>query len=100
MEDFNNYNEKLNKALIKKALGYASKEVVEEFSSEDGKLILNKRKVTKKNIPPDISAVKILLTMYSNSEDDFSKLSDEELLIERDKLLKILKEEDDGKNIE
>ena len=88
------YNKKLNKALIKRALGYSSKEVVEEFSSDEGNLVLTKRKVTKKNIPPDITAVKVLLEMYSNSENlDFSNMTDEELLVERDKLLQRLKED-------
>ena len=96
MENFDKEcNEKLNKALIKRALGYSSKEVVEEFSSDDGKLVLNKRKVTKKNVPPDISAVKMLLSLYSQ-ESDYSKMTDEELLAERDKLLKLLKEEENG----
>ena len=61
MEDKEIYNKKINKALIKRALGYASKEVVEEFTQSDGDLVLTKRKITKKNVPPDMSAVKIVL---------------------------------------
>ncbi|MGN1222655.1 MAG: hypothetical protein ACI4T1_00800 [Christensenellales bacterium] len=92
-----NYNKKLNKALIKRALGYSSKEVVEEFSKDKENLVLTKRKVTKKNIPPDISAVKVLLELYGNvNEYDLSKMTDEELLIERNKLLLRLKEENDN----
>ena len=91
MEDKEIYNQKINKALIKRALGYSSKEIVEEFTQNDGDLILTKRKITKKNIPPDMSAVKILLTIYSNDSSDFSNMSDEELIQERDKLLKMLK---------
>lgn len=98
MEDKEIYNKKINKALIKRALGYASKEVVEEFTQSDGDLVLTKRKITKKNVPPDMSAVKILLTMYSDDSSDFSNMSDEELIQERDKLLKMLKEEDDDRN--
>lgn len=91
-----NYNKKLNKALIKRALGYSSKEVVEEFSKDKENLVLTKRKITKKNIPPDISAVKVLLELYGNvNEYDLSKMTDEELLIERNKLLLRLKEEND-----
>ena len=95
LEKTENYNKKLNKALIKRALGYTNKEVTEEFSSDNGSLILTKKKVTKKNIPPDIVAVKVLLDMYSPVELDVSNLSDEELLIERDKLLEKLREFDD-----
>ena len=43
-----------------------------------------KRKETKKDIPPDLKAVQLLL---SGSEKDFSKMSDEELERERDRLL-------------
>ena len=98
MEDKEIYNEKINKALIKRALGYSSKEVVEEFTHSDGDLILTKKKVTKKNIPPDMSAVKILLTLYSNENLDFSNMTDDELICERDKLLKMLKEEDNDRD--
>lgn len=95
----NNYNKKLNKALIKRALGYTNKEITEEFSSDSGNMVLTKRKVTKKNVPPDITAVKVLLGLYNeNNELDFSNMTDEELLIERDKLLQKLKEED-GSNL-
>ncbi len=89
------YNKKLNKALIKRALGYLNKEVTEEFSNEEDKLVLTKRKVTKKNVPPDIAAVKYLLEIYGE-KDDYSNYSDEELLLERDKLLeKLRKNEND-----
>ena len=48
--------------LVKKALGYDVKEVVEEYvSDEDGEIKLTKKKVTKKNVPPDLTALKILL---------------------------------------
>ena len=91
MEKTENYNKKLNKALIKRALGYTNKEVTEEFSSDNGSLKLTKKKVTKKNIPPDITAVKVLLEMYSPVELDVTNMSDEELLLERDKLLEKLR---------
>lgn len=54
----------------------------------DGELKLVKRKVTKRDIPPDIKAVKLLL-------DGKEELSDEELEEEKQKLLKMLKENDD-----
>ncbi len=89
------YNKKLNKALVKRALGYLNKEVTEEFcKEEEGKMVLTKRKVTKKNIPPDISAVKVLLEMQAGfKESELTEMTDEELLIERDKLIEKLKEE-------
>lgn len=93
MEENEIYNKKLNKALIKRALGYTSKEITEEFSSDKGKMMLTKKKVTKKKVPPDITAVKVLLELYSDSELDLTNMTDEELLLERDKLLEKLKDE-------
>ena len=50
----NNSKEDLHSALVKKALGYDYKEVVEEYvSGEEGEVRLAKKKVTKKNVPPD-----------------------------------------------
>lgn len=80
----------LKSALFRKAVGYDSTETIEEYSSSDGELVLVKKKVTTKNVPPDVSALKMLLDM--NETEDLSALSDEELEKERKKLLKILKE--------
>ena len=78
------------KALIKKALGYDYKEVVEEYvSSDEGEIKLTKKKVTKKNVPPDITAIKLLL----EDMPSISSMSDEELLKEKERLLKLIKEE-------
>lgn len=75
-------------ALKKCAVGFGTSEVVEEFSVEDGELKLVKKKVTKKDIPPDIKAVKMLM-----DESGLDTLSDCELEEEREKLLNMLKEE-------
>ena len=48
-------------ALKKCAVGFGTSETVEEFSVEDGALKLVKKKVTKRDIPPDIKAVKLLM---------------------------------------
>ncbi|MBE7089457.1 MAG: hypothetical protein E7362_01475 [Clostridiales bacterium] len=80
---------KLKTALLKKALGYEAKETIEEYVSDDGEIRLSKRKVTKKNVPPDITAIKMLL---GESQTDITEMTDEELLAERDRLLNILKE--------
>lgn len=83
---------KLKKALIKKALGFDATEVVEEYSSsEEGEIKLSKKKITKKVVPPDMTALRLLM------EEDFKdldKMSDEELEKEKEKLLKLLKEEE------
>lgn len=53
----------------------------------DGEYKLVKRKVTTREIPPDIKAVKLLLD--GGSDEAFS---DEELEEEKQRLLKLLKE--------
>ena len=59
MED----EDKIRKALLKKALGYNADEVIEEYTFDDeGQIKLSKKKVTKKHFSPDISAVKVLLS--------------------------------------
>ena len=73
------FDEKINDVLLKRAMGYCSEEIIEEFQEDNGDMKLIKRKVTKKDIPPDINAVKILLDKYNIEELDFSKLTDEEL---------------------
>lgn len=79
-KDFEKYKDKIEKSLIKKALGYQYKEVIEEYSiGEDGEK-LSKKKVTTKDVPPDISAVKLLLESLNLAQNvDFEELSEEEL---------------------
>ena len=74
-------------ALKKCAVGFGTSEVVEEFSVENGELKLVKKKVTKRDVPPDIKAVKMLI-----DESGLDALSDGELEEEKQKLLSILKE--------
>ena len=53
---------------------------------------MTKRKVTTKNVPPDISAAKLLLELEEEGEKkyDLSFLSDEELRREKERLLSVL----------
>lgn len=81
--------ESVKNALIKCAVGLSASEVVEEFSADaDGQLKLVKRKVTKRDVPPDIKAVKMLI-----DGENLNGLSDEELTAERERLIKLLKED-------
>ena len=80
--------EKIGEALLKVALGYQVAEVTEEYAEVDGQLKLTKRKKTKKDVPPDLKAVQLLLT--SKEENGFSGWSDEELEKEKKRLLKEL----------
>lgn len=74
-------------ALKKCAVGFGTSEVVEEFAMDEGELKLVKRKVTRRDIPPDIKAVKMLL-----DDGDLSAMTDEQLEREKEKLMQQLKE--------
>lgn len=80
--------DKVIEAVRKVALGYSLEEVTEEYGVENGELKLVKRRETRKDIPPDLKAVKILM-----DEKDYSALSDEELEQEKNRLLAQLQED-------
>ena len=86
--------EKLNAALLKVALGYQVAEVVEEFAEVDGELKLTKRKRTKKDVPPDLKAVQLLLA--GDGDGGIGELSDEELESEKARLMALLQTESLG----
>ena len=79
----------LEQALLKKALGYDATEVVEEYVGDGEEIKLSKKKVTTKNVPPDMSALKFLL---DETQKDVSEMTDQELYEEKVRLLCLLKE--------
>ena len=82
--------EQLSDALLKVALGYQIAEVTEEYAEINGELKLTKRKKTKKDVPPDLKAVQLILSTDGNAE--YGKWSDEELEAEKQRLLMQLQE--------
>lgn len=77
--------ENLKTALLKKALGYSVTETVEEYvGSDEGEIKLLKKKVSKKKVPPDVTALKMLL---DENKVSVSEYTDEQLEIERQRLL-------------
>ena len=85
----------LKDALIKRAMGYESKETIEEYVSQEDELTLTKRKVTTKYVPPDTSALKALFELSNGGDElDLSNLTDEQLEEERIKIINTLKGED------
>ena len=78
-------HEQIKSALRKKAFGYKTEEVVEEYGEKEGEFNLLKRKVTIKDVAPDLSALKA----YMDYENDnvYEKLSTEELEKEKERLL-------------
>ena len=81
--------QKVKDALIKKAIGYDTDEIVEEYVvDEQNKQHLVKKKVTRKFVPADLTASKMLLDYYSSSSNTYENLSDQELDQEAIKLFK------------
>lgn len=74
--------------LIELVKHYNVKEVIEEYTEVDGDMGLLRQKVIIKNVPPDITAVK----MITNNTKEANKLRDDEFEEEKQKLLKILKD--------
>ena len=85
--------EKIGDALLKVALGFQIAEVTEEFAEVDGELKLTKRKRTKKDVPPDLKAVQMLLGETGGS---LASMSDEELEAEKQRLLVLVAKESAG----
>ena len=82
-------DEKIGEALLKVALGYQLAEVTEEYAEVDGALKLTKRKKTKKDVPPDLKAVQMLL---EGGGEEYSGWSDEDLEKEKTRLLGVLED--------
>ncbi len=89
------FEDEIKDALLKKALGFACDEIVEEYSTDEkGNSVLTKRKITKKFNPPDVSALKFLLEQNEFSDDEISKMTDQQLIQEKERLLQLLKEKE------
>lgn len=74
-------------ALYRRAVGCSADEVVEEYAvGEDGSQQLVKRRVKKRELPPDMAAVRLLL----EAEKTLASLTDEELAAEKRRLLRLL----------
>ena len=90
--------EKIGEALLKVALGYQIAEVTEEYAEVDGALKLTKRKKTKKDVPPDLKAVQLLLSSGENG--DYGQWTDEALEAEKKRLLLELQAKMADKSVE
>lgn len=87
-------HDEIMEAVIKRAVGYEAKETVEEYQIVDGSLELVKRRITTKDVPPDISAAKLIF-----DDGDYSELTDEQLEEEKFRLLNELKSIETQKSI-
>lgn len=85
--------EEILNALKQRAIGYKTNEIIEEYSlDENANERLIKKKVTIKNVPPDISAAKVLLEFENSLDEDLSKLSNQELDEKINEIIAKLKE--------
>lgn len=84
-----NYKELLTKILLKKAKGYVFHEKTDEYAVVDGEKKLVKRKVVTKQVQPDVNAIKALITM-DNEDADVTKMTDEQLQVEKLRLIRLL----------
>lgn len=90
-----NYKKLLEKILLKKAKGYSFREKTEEFNVVEGKLLPVKCKVTTKKMQPDVNAVKALLEL-AETDTNVCDMTDEQLQVEKMRLLRLLKICDDN----
>ena len=84
-------SDEIHDALLRRALGFDCEGAVDEYGFREGEEVLVKRKVTKKYVPPDIAAAKLLL-----EEKPLGEYSDEELAREKERLLKLLQREENS----
>ena len=73
-------------AVVKRAKGYEATETVEEYAIVDGALELVKKRITTKDVPPDIAAAKLIF-----DDSPFDNMTDDELRAEKNRLLEELK---------
>lgn len=83
--------------LLKKAKGYAYREKTDEYVVVDGKKQLVKSKVVTKRVQPDVNAIKALITLTDDNQD-VTKLTDEQLQVEKLRLIRLLNVYDSEQN--
>ena len=88
----------IKKILKKLANGYDYFEEIEEYvkSVDDNEMILSKKKITKRYVPPDMLAIKMLLEIDGESFR-LSDMTDQELLDLKNSLIKKIQGEQNDK---
>lgn len=82
---------KIMKAIMDKALGYTTQEIVEEYGVAGDEFVLQKRKTSTKTYPPDLSALQLLLG-EKGEVGKYDSYSKDDLEKEKIRLIKMLKE--------
>lgn len=84
-------------ALKKCLTGGITKETTSEYVRDDeGNMVLTKQKVLEKTIPPNPDLMKLLYQKVNDITPEYENLSDEDLKKEKQRLLSLLKEENDA----
>ena len=83
--------------LLKKAKGYAYHEKTDEYVVVDGEKKLVKSKVVTKRVQPDVNAIKALITLTDDNLD-VTKMTDEQLQVEKLRLIRLLNMYDETKD--
>lgn len=94
------FTKKLEQMLLKKALGFKVREITEEYSFDNAsnEMILVKKKVSTKYIPPDVSAARAYAEHYKLDEN-VSIMTDSQLSQEKQRLLLILQQINDENDL-
>ncbi len=89
------FDEKTIKALKQCLTGLKTIETTNEYvlDQQTNDMVLVKRKVNEKTIPPNVDLLKLVYNKLVD-EVDYNKLTDEQLEQEKQKLIQQLKEED------
>lgn len=82
---------KIKQALLDKAIGYTTQEITEEYGISGDEFVLQKRKMSTKSYPPDLSALQMLMG-EDNTDNKLMNLTSEQLEQEKVRLIKLLKE--------
>ena len=64
------------------------------LDEETNTLKVVKQKVQEKSLPPNIDIIKLVYQHLVDSKEDYNKLTDEELEVEKQRLLKELRREE------
>ena len=88
----------IERAILNKALGCTTQEVIEEYGLSGEEFVLQKRKTSTKTYPPDLSALQMLFDSVCE-DNKYAELSNEDLEQEKTRLIKLLevKNESAGK---
>ncbi|MCL2555666.1 MAG: hypothetical protein FWE03_01425 [Firmicutes bacterium] len=84
---------KLIDVLWRKATGYEVSETIDEMIMENGRLVPIKQRISTKEVAPDLAAIKMLI---EQADDEYEYMSEEELLCEKERLIRMLNEIQNG----